>query len=79
MGVENRASFSSILYSIITNHGDIKLAYQRTGIDIPEGSSGRYIEVGIEKDACKNNTVEGRDICLLSHFSLSSLTMLHRR
>ena len=72
MGVENRATFSSILYSIITNHGDIKLAYQRPGINIPEGSSGRYIEVGIEKYACKKNTVEGRDIYLLSHFSLSS-------
>ena len=63
MGVENRAAFSSILYSIITNHRDIKLAYQRPGIDILEGSSGRYIEFGIEKDACKKNTVEGRDIC----------------
>ena len=79
MGVENRAAFSSILYSIISNHGDIKLAYQMPGIDIPEGSGGRYIEISTKKDACKKNTVEGRDICLLLHFSLSSLNMLHRR
>ena len=48
-GKINRAAFSFILYSIIKNQGDIKLAYQSPGIGIPEGSSGRYIEVGTKK------------------------------
>lgn len=56
-----RSSILLLLCSIITNQGDLELAYQRPGISIPEGSSRRYSKAGRESDAIKGQTVERRD------------------